>query len=90
MWNATSSISTVEPRGRVPPTDGKMPERIFQYLEYSSGLSVKYAGLNKSNGLRISIISLIFFCNSSGVSAFVSVSTAVSPSPVGSLTAESV
>lgn len=30
---------------RVPPTDGNMPERIAQYLEYSSGRSVKCTGM---------------------------------------------
>ena len=27
------------------PTEGKMPERIAQYLEYSSGRSVKWTGM---------------------------------------------
>ena len=29
----------------VPPTEGKMPERMAQYLEYSSGRSVKRTGI---------------------------------------------
>lgn len=34
---ATSSMRQVVPGWRVPPTDGNIPERMAQYLEYSSG-----------------------------------------------------
>ena len=37
MWKATSSMRQVVPGWRVPPTEGNIPERIAQYLEYSSG-----------------------------------------------------
>ena len=35
MWKAMSSMRQVVPGWRVPPTEGKMPERMAQYLEYS-------------------------------------------------------
>ena len=89
MWNAMSSIITVVPSGRVPPTDGKMPERIAQYFEYSSGLSVKLAGTYNLNGAMSAFICSMLASSSSLESALVSVSTAVNPSPVVSLTDES-
>lgn len=39
------SMRQVVPGWRVPPTEGKMPERMAQYLEYSSGRSVKRTGI---------------------------------------------
>ena len=45
MWKAMSSMRQVVPGRRVPPTEGKMPERMAQYLEYSSGRSVKRTGI---------------------------------------------
>ena len=66
-----------------------MPARIAQNFAYSSGRSVKCTGVKVSKPRKSSSMRAIRAASSSGVEAFVSVSTAVRPVPVGSFTASS-
>ena len=74
IGKATSSIRQVVPMGRVPPTVGKMPERMVQYALYSFSSVVNRTGYRVLNLATISLTFAVFSASSCSFSASILIS----------------